>query len=295
MQLIIVSGRSGSGKTIALRVLEDLGFYCVDNLPLQLLPALIHSLRQYQSLAVSVDVRNLSDDKDALTDSLDFLPDQIKPQILFIDATDEVLLRRYGETRRMHPLSRLESSLPDAIALENRMLAPLKARSQWHIDSSGLSVHELSEAVREHVLGRKDNNLIITIMSFGFKHGVPANADTVFDARILPNPHWEPELKPFTGLDEPVAHFLSMQPLVTKFIHQVETFTETWLPYFERSNRSYLTIAIGCTGGQHRSVYIAEVLGKRLSELGINVKVKHRELEQIKKQQKLDRAEQKNA
>src|SRR5690554_909729 len=295
MQLIIVSGRSGSGKTIALRVLEDLGFYCVDNLPLQLLPALIHSLRQYESVAVSVDVRNISDDRNALTDSLDFLPDKIKPEILYIDASDDVLLRRYGETRRMHPLSRLESSLPDAIALENRMLEPLKGRSQWHIDSSGLSVHELSELVREHVLGRKDNNLIITFMSFGFKHGVPANADTVFDARILPNPHWEPELKPFTGLDEPVAHFLSSQPLVTKFIHQVETFTETWLPYFERSNRSYLTIAIGCTGGQHRSVYIAEVLGKRFNDLGIKVTVKHRELENIKKQQKLDNAEKKDA
>lgn len=281
MQLIIVSGRSGSGKTIALRVLEDLGYYCVDNLPLQLLPALIHSLRQYQSLAVSVDVRNLTpdSDNDALKDALDFLPDQIKPEILFIDANDEVLLRRYGETRRMHPLSRLESSLPDAIALENKMLKPLKARSQWQIDSSGLSVHELSEQVREHVLGRKDNQLIITFLSFGFKHGVPSNADTIFDARILPNPHWEPELKPLTGLDEPVAHFLSRQPLVTKFVQQVETFTATWLPYFERSNRSYLTIAIGCTGGQHRSVYITEVLGKHFNELGIPVKVKHRELE----------------
>lgn len=279
MQLIIVTGRSGSGKTIALRVLEDLSFYCVDNLPIHLLPALIHALPDYKSIAVSIDVRNMSEDEENLSESIEFLPDNIKPEILFIDANDDVLLRRYGETRRMHPLSRVESSLPDAIAMESRILNPLKELAKWHIDSSGLSVHELSEQVRELVLGRSDNTLIITFLSFGFKHGVPKNADTVFDARILPNPHWEPELKPFTGRDEPVIRYLSTQPLVTKFIQQVETFTDTWLPYFQRSNRSYLTIAIGCTGGQHRSVYIAETLGKRFNDMGIAVEVRHRELD----------------
>lgn len=278
MQLIIVSGRSGSGKTIALRVLEDLGFYCVDNLPLPLLPALIHSVSHYESVAVSVDVRNFPEDETALADALDFLPGKVKPEIFFIDADDHVLLRRYGETRRIHPLSHLESSLPDAIALENRLLEPLIARSTWRIDSSALSVHELSEMVRERVLGHKSNSLILTFLSFGFKHGLPANADTVFDARILPNPHWVPELKPYTGLDEPVIHYLAGQPLITKFVQQVETFIDTWLPYFERSNRSYLTIAIGCTGGQHRSVYIAEELGKRFQERTTHIKVKHREL-----------------
>lgn|SRR5690554_2075905 len=279
MQLIIVSGRSGSGKTIALRVLEDLGFYCVDNLPLPLLPALIHSVSDYESVAVSVDVRNVPEDDAALTDALDFLPNQVKPEIFFIDAQLDVLLRRYGETRRVHPLSYLETSLPDAIALESKVLEPLIARATWRIDSSTMSVHELSELVREHVLGHKTNTLILSFLSFGFKYGLPANADTVFDARILPNPHWVPELKPYTGLDEPVAHYLAGQPLITKFIHQVETFIDTWLPYFERSNRSYLTIAIGCTGGQHRSVYIAEELGKRFQDRIQSLKVKHRELE----------------
>lgn len=279
MQLIIVSGRSGSGKTIALRVLEDLGFYCVDNLPLQLLPALIHCVSDYESVAVSVDVRNLPKDESELADALDFLPGKITAEILFIDSSDEVLLRRYGETRRMHPLSKQESSLPDAIALEHKLLAPLVARTNWHIDSSKLSVHELSEMVREHVLGRKDGQLILTFLSFGFKHGAPANADTVLDARILPNPHWEPELKALTGLDQPVINYLQEQPLVTKFIQQVGTFIDTWLPYFERSNRSYLTIAVGCTGGQHRSVYIAESLANRYRSQGSQVRVKHRELD----------------
>ncbi|RTE86355.1 MULTISPECIES: RNase adapter RapZ [Gammaproteobacteria] len=279
MQLIIVSGRSGSGKTIALRVLEDLGFYCVDNLPLQLLPALIHCVNDYESVAVSVDVRNLPKDEDELADALDFLPGKIEAEFLFIDSSDEVLLRRYGETRRMHPLSKQESSLPDAIALEHKLLEPLVSRTTWHIDSSKLSVHELSEMVREHVLGHKDGQLILTFLSFGFKHGAPANADTVLDARILPNPHWEPELKALTGLDQPVINYLQEQPLVTKFIQQVGTFIDTWLPYFERSNRSYLTIAIGCTGGQHRSVYIAESLANRYSTKGHKVRVKHRELE----------------
>ncbi|MCC5855836.1 MAG: RNase adapter RapZ [Idiomarina sp.] len=280
MQLIIVSGRSGSGKTIALRVLEDLGFYCVDNLPLHLLPTLIHAVHsRYEAIAVSIDVRNVPESDAELSDALDFLPSKIKPEILFIDASDEVLLRRYGETRRLHPLSKQAEALPDAIALENKLLEPLVARAVWQIDSSTLSVHELSEMVRELVLGRKENSLILTFLSFGFKHGIPANADTVFDARILPNPHWEPNLKPLNGLDEPVILYLAKQPLVTKFVYQVETFVATWLPYFERNNRSYLTIAVGCTGGQHRSVYIAEELGKRFRATHPNVKVKHRELE----------------
>lgn len=283
IRLIIVSGRSGAGKTIALRVLEDLGFYCVDNLPIQLLPTLLHSLTHYPSIAVSIDVRNISKNQQDLKEALEFLPDQVEPELLFVDAHDDVLLRRYGETRRIHPLSRHETSLPAAIALESQMLASLKDQADWHIDTSRLSIHELSEQVREHVLGRKDNQLIITFLSFGFKHGIPNNADMVFDARILPNPHWEPALRPYTGLDEPVAHYLGNQPLVTKFIQQVENFTATWLPYFERSNRSYLTIAIGCTGGQHRSVYICEVLGKRFNELKIPAHVKHRELDALKK------------
>lgn len=280
MQLIIVSGRSGSGKTIALRVLEDLGFYCVDNIPISLLPTLVHAVMdKYESIAVSIDVRNLPSDENDLVETLEFLPAQTKADILFIDAADEVIMRRFGETRRMHPLSQGNIMLNDAIALEHKLLEPLATRATWRIDSSMCSVHELSEQVTERVLGRKMNKLILVFMSFGFKHGLPSTLDTVFDARILPNPHWEPELKPYTGLDAPVQRFLGQQPLVTKFVYQVENFIATWLPYFQRSNRSYLTVGIGCTGGQHRSVYIAEQLGAYFQTQHEQVQVKHRELE----------------
>ncbi|RUO30605.1 RNase adapter RapZ [Aliidiomarina sedimenti] len=280
MQLIIVSGRSGSGKTIALRVLEDLGFYCVDNIPISLLPTLVHAVMdKYESIAVSIDVRNLPSDENDLVETLEFLPAQTKADILFIDAADEVIMRRFGETRRMHPLSQGNIMLNDAIALEHKLLEPLATRATWRIDSSAFSVHELSEQVTERVLGRKMNKLILVFMSFGFKHGLPSTLDTVFDARILPNPHWEPELKPYTGLDAPVQRFLGQQPLVTKFVYQVENFIATWLPYFQRSNRSYLTVGIGCTGGQHRSVYIAEQLGTYFRTQHEQVQVKHRELE----------------
>lgn len=278
MQLIIVTGRSGSGKTIALRVLEDLGFYCVDNLPITLLPTLVHAvIEQYDRVAVSVDVRNLPDQQDELTDALDFLPDKIKPEILYIDSSDSVLLRRFGETRRLHPLSRHELPLGDALKEELKLLEPLAERATWRIDSSKLSIHELSEQVSERVLGKAASRLIVVFQSFGFKYGLPPDLDYAFDARILPNPHWEPELKALRGTDIQVQHFFAQQPLVTKFIHQLETFLETWLPHFQRSNRSYLTIGIGCTGGQHRSVYIAEQLGQRFADQTFKVQVKHRE------------------
>ena len=283
MQLIIVSGRSGSGKSIALRVLEDLGFYCVDNLPIMLLPTLVHAIQdQYESVAVSVDVRNLPASHDDLSDALDFLPDKIKPEILFLDSNDKVLLQRFGETRRLHPLSRNEMPLNEALQTESRLLEPLAERATWRIESSELSVHQLSEQVSERVLGRAASRLIVVFQSFGYKYGLPPDLDYAFDARILPNPHWEPELKPLTGSDPAVQHFFAQQPLVTKFIHQVETFLETWLPYFQRSNRSYLTIGIGCTGGQHRSVYIAEQLAERFADHEFKVQLRHRESQRRK-------------
>lgn len=283
MQLIIVSGRSGSGKTIALRVLEDLGFYCVDNLPIMLLPTLVHAIQeQYENVAVSVDVRNLPASQEDLSDALDFLPDKIKPEILFLDSNDKVLLQRFGETRRLHPLSRNEMPLSEALQTESRLLEPLAERATWRIESSELSVHQLSEQVGERVLGRATSRLIVVFQSFGYKYGLPPDLDYAFDARILPNPHWEPELKPLTGSDPAVQHFFAQQPLVTKFVHQVETFLETWLPYFQRSNRSYLTIGIGCTGGQHRSVYIAEQLAERFTDYEFKVQVRHRESQRRK-------------
>ncbi|EGN74882.1 Putative P-loop-containing kinase [Idiomarina sp. A28L] len=280
MQLIIVSGRSGSGKTVALRALEDLGYYCVDNLPVALLPTLVHTvIERYENIAISIDVRNLAGDNNELSDALEFLPHDVKPDILFLDANDEILIRRYGETRRLHPLSQSDLTLADAIQAEGQILEPLANLATWRIDSSELSLHELIEQVTERVLGRKQNKLMLVFMSFGFKHGIPTTADTVFDARILPNPHWEPELRQYSGLDAPVQHYLSQQQLVTKFIYQTENFISTWLPYFQRSNRSYLTIAVGCTGGQHRSVYITEKLAEGIASQHPNIRIKHRELE----------------
>ncbi|WP_127347597.1 RNase adapter RapZ [Pseudidiomarina mangrovi] len=283
MQLIIVSGRSGSGKTIALRVLEDLGYYCVDNLPITLLPTLVHAVvEQYDKVAVSVDVRNLPKDPDVLTDALDFLPDKVKPEILYIDSQDQILLRRFGETRRLHPLSKNELPLADALAEERTLLEPLAERALWRIDSTELSVHQLSEQVSERVLGKAASRLLVVFQSFGYKYGLPGDLDYAFDARILPNPHWVPELKPLTGKDDEVQHFFSQQPLMTKFVHQLETFFETWLPYFQRSNRSYLTIGIGCTGGKHRSVYIAEQLAARFQNQTFKVQVRHRDMARYK-------------
>lgn len=279
MQLIVVSGRSGSGKTIALRVLEDLGFYCVDNLPIALLPTLVHAvMEQYDRIAISIDVRNLPQQSEELLESLDFLPSDVEPQILFIDSDDQTLLQRFGETRRLHPLSQEELPLTDALQLEHKLLEPIMARASWRIDSSHLSLHELSEQVAERVLGRAEKKLIVVFQSFGFKYGPPKEADFVFDARILPNPHWQPELKLLTGRDTDVQHFFQSQPLVAKYIHQVENFLATWLPHFQRSNRSYLTIATGCTGGQHRSVYITEQLAERFKPTDLKLQVRHREL-----------------
>lgn len=279
MQLIVVSGRSGSGKTIALRVLEDLGFYCVDNLPIALLPTLVHAVMgQYDRIAISIDVRNLPKNQEELLESLDFLPKDVEPQILFLDSDEQVLLQRFGETRRLHPLSQNELPLTDALKLEHQLLEPIMERATWRIDSTQLSLHQLSEQVTERVMGKAAQKLIIVFQSFGFKYGLPKDADFVFDARILPNPHWQPELKALTGQDEDVQHYFRQQPLVAKYVHQIESFLATWLPHFQRSNRSYLTISIGCTGGQHRSVYIAEQLAQRFAHAEINVQVRHREM-----------------
>ncbi|MBU2881919.1 RNase adapter RapZ [Psychrosphaera sp. B3R10] len=279
MHIFIVSGRSGSGKTVVLRVLEDLGYYCVDNLPVNLLPALSHSLSQnYEQVAVSIDVRNIPESEQELVENLDFLPKNVNTTVLYIDAKDEVLIRRYSETRRLHPLSKKESGLPEAIQEERKLLDSIATRADLFIDTSDLNVHQLTEMVREKILGKSEKNLVITFESFGFKYGVPNDIDFVFDARFLPNPHWEPALRPLTGLDLPVIEFLEAEPLVNKFVFQINNFMSTWLPHLERNNRSYLTIAIGCTGGKHRSVYIAEALANLYRSRENDVKTRHREI-----------------
>lgn len=281
MKLIVISGHSGSGKTIVLRALEDLGYYCVDNIPVNMLPTLTHTvMNEYDEIAVSIDVRNIPKDPAELADILNYLPDNWEVTIVFLDSSDDVLLKRFSETRRLHPLSKHNKSLPEAIQAERELLSPIAERADLYIDTDKLSVHQLAELIRERILGKKSSGLVLVFESFGYKHGIPKDADYVFDARFLPNPHWEPELKPLTGLDSPVQIFLGSQPIVTKFVWQIQTLISTWLPHLERNNRSYVTVAIGCTGGQHRSVYIVETLAKVFRNTHPDVQVRHREMGQ---------------
>ncbi|WP_153915575.1 RNase adapter RapZ [Shewanella sp. TC10] len=280
MKLVIVSGRSGSGKSVALRVLEDLGYYCVDNLPLPLIGSLLEQLKGNNELvAISVDVRNIEEQGKVLEEQIALLSDDTTITSLFLNSNDQVLLKRYSETRRLHPLSKNQISLQEAIQLEGRLLEPIAKMVDHYIDTSQLTIYDLSDQVRQILMGSVDKELVIHFESFGFKHGMPAEADFMFDVRFLPNPHWEMELRPLTGLDKPVQEFLGRQPLVNKFIWQIENLFETWMPHLERNNRSYLTIAIGCTGGQHRSVYIADQLTKRFNNTKHQVSARHRELD----------------
>tara|TARA_B110001454_G_scaffold169018_1_gene159275 strand:- start:405 stop:1259 length:855 start_codon:yes stop_codon:yes gene_type:complete len=283
MKLIIVSGRSGSGKSVALRVLEDLGYYCVDNIPVNLLPALTHTvINDYENVAVSLDVRNLPNDPKDILEVIEYLPNAVEVTTLFLDADDKDLIRRFSETRRLHPLIKQNIALDQAIALEKKLLTPISTNADLYINTSQLSPHQLADLVRERILGKKTGAMVLVFESFGFKHGIPADADYVFDARFLPNPHWEKELKPFTGLDQPVKDFLASQPIVTKFVWQINSFMMTWLPHLERNNRSYITIAIGCTGGKHRSVYIAELLASNFLKEQKDVQTHHRDIEKSK-------------
>jgi len=283
MKLIIVSGRSGSGKSVALRVLEDLGYYCVDNIPVNLLPALTHTvINDYDNVAVSLDVRNLPKDPEDILEIIAYLPSAVEVTTLFLDADNKDLIRRFSETRRLHPLIKENIPLEQAIALEKKLLSPISTRADLYINTSQLSPHQLADLVRERILGKKTGAMVLVFESFGFKHGIPADADYVFDARFLPNPFWEAELKGYTGLEQPVKDFLASQPIVTKFIWQINSFMMTWLPHLERNNRSYVTIAIGCTGGKHRSVYIAELLASNFRKEQKDVQTHHRDIGKTK-------------
>lgn len=280
MILMIVSGRSGSGKSIALRALEDMGFYCVDNIPLALLPQLADSLKNNNTpVAVSIDIRNLPANFDFNHDVLQRLPASVTPEIIFFDCSRNTLIRRYSETRRIHPLTNQKYSLEEAIDLEEKFLEPLKSHASLVINTDNLSVHELSSILRSRILGKKERELTIIFESFGFKHGLPVDADFVFDVRFLPNPHWDINLRPLTGLDKPVINYLSKQDEVTNFIYQTANYLQQWLPMLEKNNRSYLTIAIGCTGGQHRSVFIAEQLAEFFKAQNKQTQIRHRTLE----------------
>lgn len=282
LHVTIVSGQSGAGKSVALRVLEDLGYYCVDNLPVNLLDDFVASVRSSkQNVAVSIDIRNLPQDPTEVSTTLQNLKQLYDVNVLFLDADQSTLLKRYSETRRLHPLSmhKEKLSLEQAIQLEKDLLLNLKEEADLVLDSTNLSLHELSETVRIRVQGRESKELVMVFESFGFKYGLPNDADYVFDVRFLPNPHWVPELRPLTGLDQPIIDFLSAEPDVIELQASIEGFINKWLPLLEKNNRSYLTVAIGCTGGKHRSVYITQQLGEHFKTLGHQVQIRHTSLE----------------
>lgn len=284
MRLIIVSGLSGSGKTIALHILEDLGYYCIDNVPAPLLGSMIAQLVEtrdprYELLAMGVDARNPAGELASLPALLATLRERgLRCEVIFLQADDAVLLKRYAETRRRHPLSTGEMSLGEAIAHERELLGPVIASADLLIDTSHTNVYQLRDLIATRVAAATTAKLSILIESFGFKHGVPADADFVFDLRCLPNPYWEMALRPLTGLDGKVADYLDASELVQKMYTDLLGFLRHWIPKYQDFNRSYLTVALGCTGGQHRSVYMAEKLAAALREEHPQVLTRHTEL-----------------
>jgi Predicted P-loop-containing kinase len=253
---------------------------CVDNIPVALLPQLADSLKNNDTpVAVSIDIRNLPINFEFDYDILQKLPESVTPEIIFLDCSRNTLIRRYSETRRIHPLANQKHSLEEAIDLEENYLESLKSHASLVINTDNLSVHQLSDILRARILGKKERELTMIFESFGFKHGLPVDADFVFDVRFLPNPHWDINLRPLTGLDEPVINYLSKQDEVTNFIYQTANYLQQWLPMLEKNNRSYLTIAIGCTGGQHRSVFIAEQLAEFFKTQNKQIQIRHRTLE----------------
>lgn len=279
MKLTIISGTSGAGKSVALRVLEDIGYYCVDNLPINLLiPFIKNTEDSEQPVAVSLDIRNIPNSTEELNELLESLKQYCELEILFLDASSTMLIKRYSETRRLHPLTQQCLTLTEAVKAEKEMLEPLAAAADLKIETGDLTIYQLSDLIKKRLLGTRSSELVLVFESFGFKHGLPRDVDYVFDVRFLPNPHWEPELRPLTGLDRPVQEYLESEPLVNKLENQITEFITDWLPELERNNRSYVTVAIGCTGGQHRSVYLAQKLAKNFSEQRHNIQIHHREM-----------------
>jgi len=284
MRLIIVSGLSGSGKTIALHILEDLGFYCIDNVPAAILATMIGQLvktrdPRYEQLAMGVDARNRAEELASLPELLAGLrAGEIRSEVIFLQADDEILLKRYAETRRKHPLSTAGLSLREAIAQERELLDPVITAADLIIDTTQTSIYQLRELIASRVAGASNARLSILIESFGFKHGLPADADFVFDLRCLPNPYWQMGLRPLTGRDQKVIEFLESAPQVQAMYSDILAFLQKWIPEYQDFNRSYLTVALGCTGGQHRSVYMAEKLAAELRRQYPQVLTRHTEL-----------------
>ena len=285
MKLLIVSALSGSGKSIALDTLEDCGYYCIDNLPVTLLEDFINHVmlanqQTYAKTAVGIDARNQSKSLANFSEILKSIRAKgIDCEIIFMQAEEATLLKRYSETRRRHPLTDLNTPLKEALKIEKEMLIPVAKHANVVIDTSRTHYHQLRELIRDQIGERDYQHISLQFQSFGYKHGVPLDADFVFDARSLPNPYWVPELRVLTGKDQSVVDFLAEQPLVHEFFQDISVFLERWIPRFEAEGRSYLTIAIGCTGGQHRSVYLVEALVKHFNSPIVNVIVRHREIQ----------------
>lgn len=284
MKLLIVSGLSGSGKSIALETLEDCGYYCIDNLPITLLEDVINHVmlvdkKLYAKTAIGIDARNQSGSLANFSESLNLIRDKgITCDVIFMQAEEATLLKRYSETRRRHPLTDLNLPLKEALKIEREMLTPIARHASVIIDTSRTHYHQLRELIREQIGERDTKQISLQFQSFGFKHGVPLDADFVFDARSLPNPYWIPELRGLSGKDQPVIDFLKQQDLVVEFLGDIAGFLQRWIPRFEAEGRSYLTVALGCTGGQHRSVYLVDALVGHFTDDYFNVIVRHREL-----------------
>ena len=284
MRLVIVSGLSGSGKSVALHMLEDLGFYCIDNVPAVLLDTMISEIvatrdSVYDNLAVGVDARNRARDLASLPELVGDLRQRgIHCEVIFLHAEDEILLKRYAETRRKHPLSTKGLSLAEAIARERELLGPIIDSAELIVDTTRTSVYDLRDAIRRRVSTRTESSLSILVESFGYKHGIPSDADFVFDLRCLPNPHWDLNLRPLTGKDTAVIEFLDKSERVQNMYRDILAFMERWIPEYMDFNRNYLTVALGCTGGQHRSVYMTDKLAAALGKRYEHIVTRHNEL-----------------
>ena len=284
MRLVIISGLSGSGKSVALHVLEDLGFYCIDNIPVPLLKSFVDEIvpRQdptFDNVGIGLDARSRPSDLAEVPALVQKLrADGLSCEIIFLQADTKILLSRFSETRRKHPLSNSKTSLEEAIAKERELLSPIINSAELVIDTSRMSVYQLRDQIRERVAPRTPGAVSILIESFGYKHGLPANADFVFDVRCLPNPYWEPQLRPLTGKDDRVREFLDAAPMVQRMVDDIAQFLEAWIPRYQDFQRSYLTVAIGCTGGMHRSVYVAEAVANKLAAKHVNIRTHHNEI-----------------
>ncbi len=283
IKLTIISGRSGSGKSTVLHILEDRGYYCIDNLPASLLPSLADRLSSgatgIPNIAVSIDARNISADLEKVPSIINALEEKdLLTEIIFLDANSQTLLKRFSESRRKHPLSTESVSLKEAIDKESELLEPIALMASLSIDTSSMSLHLLRDTVKNRLVESSETGLALAFQSFGYKNGVPVDADIVYDVRCLPNPYWDTALRSLTGLDKPVIDFLDEQPEVLDMYGDIKDYLQKWLPMFEQNNQSYITVALGCTGGQHRSVYLCEKLSEDFSATISNVQARHREL-----------------